>query len=248
MSRIGIIDWGVGGISIYTLIKERIPSVPVTYFSDTGEMPYGKMSRFDLTFRLDDVIEYLKTRGVTHIVIGCNAASTAIDELAKHAVPIFGVIQPAVTMTARSRPRKLGLIGGRRTVVSGAHRRAFVKRGIGIRQRIAQPLSGLIEGGDIGSDRLHSEAARILKPLRSCSHVLLACTHYPAILPVLRQHAPKVKFLDPAEELVEVLKRQRITRSRGLDEFLTTGSTGAMKKAARTAFGVKIPTTTRVSL
>ena len=248
MSRIGIIDWGIGGIGIYTLIKKRIPSVPVTYFSDSGETAYGKMSRFELTFRLNDVIEYLKTRGATHIVIGCNAASTAIDDLGQRAVPVFGVIQPAVTMTARSRPNKLGLIGGRRTVLSGAHRRAFVKHELSIRQRIAQPLSGLIEGGDIGSDRLHAEAKRILKPLRGCSHVLLACTHYPAILPVLRQHAPKVKFLDPAEELVEVLKRQRITRSRGLDEFLTTGSTGAMKKAAKRAFGLKIPTATRISL
>lgn len=248
MSRIGIIDWGIGGISIYKLIKERMPGVAVTYFSDTGEVPYGKTSRSELTFRLDKVIEYLKTRGITHIVIGCNAASTSIDDLDEHALPVFGVIQPAVKMTSRFRPQRLGLIGGRRTVVSGAHRQAFAKHGIGLRQRIAQPLSALIEGGDISSSELHSEAQRILRPLRGCSHVLLACTHYPAILPVLRHHAPKVKFLDPAEELVEVLKRERIGRSRGLDEFLTTGSTGAMKKAAKKAFGVKIHAATRVSL
>ena len=145
MSRIGIIDWGIGGVSIYKLIKQHMRRVPVTYFSDTGETPYGKMSRRELSFRLDNVIEYLKKRGVTHVVIGCNAASTAIDDLKDHALPIFGVIQPAVRLTARSRPRLLGLIGGKRTVVSGAHRRAFGERGISIRQRIAQPLSAFIE-------------------------------------------------------------------------------------------------------
>ncbi len=248
MSRIGIIDWGIGGVSIYKLIKDRMPGVAITYFSDTGEVPYGKMSRFQLTFRLDKVIEYLKARGVTHVVIGCNAASTAIHDLYDHTVPVAGVIQPAVRMAARHHPRKLGLIGGRRTVMSGVHRRAFDERGINARGRIAQPLSGLIEGGDIGSDQLHSEVRRILRPLRGCSHVLLACTHYPAILPVLRQHAPNVKFLDPAEELVAFLKRQKIRPSHGVDEFLTTGNPAMMKKAAKKAFGVKIPAVTQVSL
>ncbi|HEY2847606.1 MAG TPA: aspartate/glutamate racemase family protein, partial [Pyrinomonadaceae bacterium] len=229
-------------------IKDRIPGVPVVYFSDTGVTPYGKMSRLELKRRLDKVIDHLKSRGTTHIVIGCNAASTAIDYLDDHAVPIFGVIQPAVRMTIRYRPEKLGLIGGHRTVVSGVHRRAFAEHGIGVKQRIAQPLSGMIEDGDIGSDRLHSETRRILKPLRNCSHVLLACTHYPAILPVLRQYAPKVKFLDPAEELVAVLKRQKIRRSHGPDGFLTTGSTATMKKAAKNAFGVNVPAVTRVRL
>jgi glutamate racemase len=248
MSRIGIIDWGIGGVSIYKLIKGRMSGVAVTYFSDTGEVPYGKMSRMVLTSRLDKVIEYLKSRGVTHVVIGCNAASTAIGDLEDHAIPVLGVIDAGVRMTARQRPQKLGLIGGRRTVLSGVHRLAFARRSIGIRQRIAQPLSALIEGGDISSDQLHCEARRILGPLRGCSHVLLACTHYPAILPVLQRHAPKVKFLDPAEELIAVIKRQKISRSNGRDEFLTTGNTATMKKAAKRAFHVTIPVVTRVSL
>jgi glutamate racemase len=248
VSRIGIIDWGIGGVSIYKLIKERMHSVPVTYFSDTDETPYGKMDRAELSFRLNTVIGYLKSRGVTHVVIGCNAASTAIDDLRDQGVPVFGVIQPAVKMTSRHRPQRLGLIGGRRTVVSGVHRRSLASRGIDVRQRIAQPLSALIESGDVSSDQLHSEAKRILRPLRGCSHVLLACTHYPAILPVLKHYAPRTKFLDPAEELVDVLKRQKISPSSGRDEFVTTGSTGAMKKAARNAFGVKIQTATRVHI
>lgn len=75
---LGIIDWGIGGVSIYKLIKERLADVPVVYFSDTGVTPYGKMSRRDLVARLNSVILFLKGRGVTHLVIGCNAASTAI--------------------------------------------------------------------------------------------------------------------------------------------------------------------------
>ncbi|MBK7801961.1 MAG: aspartate/glutamate racemase family protein [Chloracidobacterium sp.] len=188
--RLGIIDWGIGGVSIYKLIKEQIGDVPVTYLSDTGATPYGKMSRPELTARLDSVIEYLKGRGVTHIIIGCNAASTAIPHLADHAIPVDGVIVPATKMAAKLKPTKLGLIGGRRTVVSGVYRRLLKAQNIEVKQRIAQPLSALIESGDVVSETLRGEAKRILAPLKNCSHILLACTHYPAITPL----APATRF------------------------------------------------------
>ncbi|HEV7699891.1 MAG TPA: aspartate/glutamate racemase family protein [Pyrinomonadaceae bacterium] len=248
MSRLGIIDWGIGGVSIYKLVKMRMPGVAVTYFSDTGVTPYGKMGRRDLATRLDTVIEFLKGRGVTHIVIGCNAASTVIHDLRDHGVPILGMIEPAIRMTSKIRSRRLGLIGGRRTVVSGVHRRAFADRGIAVRQRIAQPLSALIESGDVSSDQLRSEVRRILEPLRNCSHILLACTHYPAVLPVLQAAVPNIRFLDPAEEVVNALGRQNIERDGGADEFLTTGDPRAMKKAASNAFGVKIVSAVKVAL
>jgi glutamate racemase len=248
MSRLGIIDWGIGGVSIYQLIKEQMPGVPVTYFSDTGVMPYGKMTRKELASRLNTVVEFLKGRSVTHVVIGCNAASTVIDDLRDHRVPVIGVIEPAIRMTARARPETLGLIGGRRTVVSGVHRRAFAQRGIAVRQRIAQPLSALIESGDVSSDQLHTEVRRILTPLRDCSHILLACTHYPAIRPALQATTPYVIFLDPAKELANALSLQNMERARGIDEFLTTGDPRAMKRAAKNAFGVEIVSAAKLRL
>ncbi|HTH38963.1 MAG TPA: aspartate/glutamate racemase family protein, partial [Pyrinomonadaceae bacterium] len=179
--KLGIIDWGIGGIGVYKLIKERRPEVSVVYFSDTGVMPYGKMSRAELAARLDAVIGFLKAKDVTHLVIGCNAASTAIPFLDVQGLKVEGVIDAAVGMTAKLTPKRLGLIGGRRTVLSGVYRSAFAERGIQVEQRIAQPLSGMIESGDVSSDKLRAECKRILAPLRNCSHILLACTHYPAI-------------------------------------------------------------------
>lgn len=239
MSRLGIIDWGIGGISVYRRVKERLGDIAVTYFSDTGATPYGKMARRELVTRLTSVVEFLKTRKVTHVAIGCNAASTAIDDLASIDLPIVGVIKPAVAMTARHKPKKLGLIGGRRTVVSGVYRRAFQQHGIEVQQRIAQPLSGIIEGGDISSERLRSEAHRILSPIRNCSHILLACTHYPAIEPMLKRLvSPDSVFLDPASELVKHVARWDLPL--GAAEFLTTGEAAQMKLSARRAFGVDI--------
>lgn len=239
-TRLGIIDWGIGGVSVYKLIKEQIGDMPVTYFSDTGVTPYGKMSRTELVARLNVVIEFLKSRGVTHVVIGCNAASTAVPFLDYHGIPVEGVIEPAVEMTAKLKPARLGLIGGRRTVVSGVYRRALAAKNIAVHQRIAQPLSGLIESGDVSSDKLRREAKRILSPLKNCSHILLACTHYPAITPLLAELvSPKTKFIDPASSLLKTVKNWRLPVGGG-DIFLTSGDAAAMKTAAKAAFGVKI--------
>ncbi len=243
---LGILDWGIGGVSIYKLIKEQLGPVAVTYFSDTGVTPYGKMSRPELVARLDAVIEYLKSHGVTHLIIGCNAASTAISLLADHGIPVEGVIESAVEAAAKLKPTRLGLIGGRRTVVSGVYRRAFAARGIAVEQRIAQPLSGLIESGDTSSEKVHDEAKRILAPIKKCSHILLACTHYPAIVPVLKDHvSSKTIFIDPASHLISKIAKWKLKPGGG-EDFLTTGDAEAMKKAAKAAFGIKIEKVKRV--
>ncbi len=237
---LGIIDWGIGGISIYKLIKARLGDTPVVYLSDTGATPYGKMTRRELTERLDKAVEFMKDRGVTHLVIGCNAASTAIPFLADHGIPIEGMIDNAVDFTAKLRPGRLAVIGGRRTILSGVYRKGFCKKGIDIEQRIAQPLSGLIESGDTGSEILKREAKRILGPIRNSSHILLACTHYPAITGLLTTLvSDSTKFVDPARSIVDKVARWKLPRG-GPDVFLTTGNTEAMTRAARLAFGVTI--------
>ncbi|MEP6849417.1 MAG: aspartate/glutamate racemase family protein [Acidobacteriota bacterium] len=244
--RLGMIDWGIGGVSIYKLIKEKHADVPVTYFSDTGVTPYGKMTRTELLVRLNRVIVFLKSQGVTQLVIGCNAASTAIDLLDSAGIEVEGMIESGVAGAAKLKPKRLGLIGGRRTVVSGVYRKAFAYRGIQVAQRIAQPLSALIESGDTSSDQLREEAKRILSPLRNCSHILLACTHYPAIIGLLQEFvSSQTVLIDPSYELVHRIGKIE-TDAKGSDAFLTSGDPAAMKTAARNAFGVHIVTARQV--
>ena len=246
--KLGIIDWGIGGISVYKLVKEKLGDVSVVYFSDTGATPYGKMSRGELVERLNAVIDFLKTRGVTHLVIGCNAASTAIPDLNRADVKIEGVIESAVEMTATLKPARLAVIGGRRTVLSGVYRRKFAARGLRIDQRIAQPLSGLIESGDTSSEKLRAESRKILAPIKNSSHVLLACTHYPAITSVLKDFvSPQTIFLNPAGALIEKIAGWGLSTG-GADCFYTTGGGEEMKRAARNAFGVEIDRAEKISL
>jgi glutamate racemase len=238
--RLGIVDWGIGGISVYKLVKEGRPDVSIVYFSDTGVTPYGKMSRAELAARLNAVIGFLKTKGVTHLVIGCNAASTAIPFVDPQGLKVEGVIDAAVEMTARLKPTRLGLIGGRRTVVSGVYRIALAERGIRVEQRIAQPLSGLIESGDVSSESLGAECRRILSPIRNCSHIILACTHYPAIAKVMKNFvSPQTVLVDPAAELVKRIAEWRTSEGHP-DAFYTSGDRSKMTNAASNAFQCKI--------
>ena len=246
--KLGILDWGIGGVSVYRLVKEKLGDVSVIYFSDTGATPYGKMSRGELVDRLNAVIDFLASKGVTHLVIGCNAASTAIPFLKRDTVKIEGVIESAVEMTAKLKPEKLAVIGGRRTILSGIYRRKFAGKGIKTVQRIAQPLSGLIESGDISSPKLRAASRKILAPVKNSSHVLLACTHYPAIIPVLKDFVSAgTIFLDPAGALVEKIAGWDLSKN-GPDVFYTTGGVREMKTAARSAFGVEIERAEKIAL
>jgi glutamate racemase len=140
------------------------------------------------------------------------------------------------------------VIGGRRTVLSGVYRKGFAAHGMKIEQRIAQPLSGLIESGDISSDKLRNEAKKILDPIRNCSHILLACTHYPAISSLLEEFvSPKTEFIDPAGSLVKTISKWKV-ETEGVDEFLTSGDPKAMKRSAGLAFGVEIDAVAKVRI
>jgi glutamate racemase len=245
---LGVIDWGIGGISIARLVKSQLGDVPLVYLSDTGVTPYGRMSRGELVARLNTVIGFLRSQGVTHLVIGCNAASTVIPFLSVADLKIEGVIKSAVRLTERLRPARLALIGGRRTVLSGVYRRALADRGIQLTQRIAQPLSALVERGDLSSLELREQCRKILSPIRNCSHLLLACTHYPAITSALRQFvSQKTVLLDPARELTSAIARWKLPTG-GTDTFFTTGDPEKMKAAARAAFGFKIKAARKIAL
>lgn len=247
-SCLGIIDWGIGGIGVLKVINKKLGKIPILYFSDTGAIPYGKMSRKELAERLTSVIKFMQTKGATHILIGCNAASTVISHLTVSDIPIEGMIESAVELATDLKPAKLGLIGGKRTILSGSYRQKFAERGIKLHQRIAQPLSAMIESGDISSEKLREECRKILAPIKNSSHILLACTHYPAISEVVKNFvSEKTVLLDPAEKLVERVEKWNF-KENGTQLFFTSGDADNMKISAQNAFDFTVKKIEKVSI
>lgn len=244
----GILDWGIGGLGFYRLFKEKHPETKVVYFSDAGATPYGRLSTPQLAARVQRVIHELYTaRGVSHLVVACNAASTVLPMLVANgaaipaALQITGIIEHGIEIVRRAPEQIVGIVGGRRTVLSGAYRRALSDNRRQIKQRIAQPLSAYIEAGDTDSPAFLRDLERIMQPLRSAPALLLACTHYAAIMPHFRRILPHTRILDPVEEMLTWIEEHwRLPRTQGEDVFLTTGDPQAMTFAAHKAFAVAI--------
>jgi glutamate racemase len=237
MERLGFLDWGIGGIGIFRAFRQRRPEVPILYWSDTGATPYGRLPAAALTARVRRVLRAMVGQGVTHAVIACNAASTILPGLGEVEIPVMGVIEPAVAMVPPALEGVLGVVGGARTIRSGLYRRALATPQRRVIQRIAQPLSAHIEAGRVGTPAFERDLGRILGPLVRADAILLACTHYPSAREAFRRLAPRAALLDPAEAVVKtIIAGWQLPHGRG-DLFVTTGSPGEMRRAARTAWG-----------
>jgi glutamate racemase len=256
---IGILDWGVGGLGFLKALRQRHPRLPVIYWSDAGETPYGKLPSVLLAARVRAVAERLAQMGARRIVVACHAASTVLPALgiadtagviqtAAGPVELTGVIAHALQMVRDDVALRIGVIGGRRTIRSGIYRRALATPGRAIHQRVAQPLSARVEAGDLTSADLRRELAEILRPLRDVEALLLACTHYPALASPIAQQLPGVRLLDPVERLLAWVSTHWRRAAAGADHFVTTGDPRAMRHAAAAAFGVRLVGVRRIGL
>jgi glutamate racemase len=240
MQRLGFLDWGIGGVGIFRVLRRLRPDVPVLYWSDTGATPYGRVPAVDLAARITRVVQAMADQGATQVVVACNAASTILPRLDDSAVPLLGVIEPAIGLARKHGEGLLGVVGGARTIRSGLYRRALTTGRRRVVQRIAQPLSAHIEAGRTGTVAFARDLRRILAPLAHADAILLACTHYPSVGADFQALAPRAVLLDPAAAVAEaVLARWSLPRGRG-DRFVTTSSATEMRRAARTAWGIEL--------
>lgn len=237
-ATIGVLDWGIGGVGVVRRIRERGVGAPVIYLSDTAAMPYGRMATTALTERVHLATSLLRSRGATHLVVACNAASTVLRN-ATWELPVVGMIEPALSELRRFPAQRVGVLGGRRTIRSGLFRRALQQRGHHVIQRVAQPLSRHIENGSIESDVAQRDLVRILKPLRAVDTVILACTHYPSITTRLLAELPGARLFDPSHAVANVVSAW-LPDTHGGNQFeaLCTGDPEAMRVAAKRTWNV----------
>lgn len=233
-----VLDWGIGGLSVYRELKRRHPTLAIVYVSDSGFTPYGKVPAGALAERVAHVIRWAqREHGASAAAIACNAASTALEPVRGLCpdLPVVGVIAAGIDLIRESGCRKVGVIGGIRTIESKIFSSALP--GLEIRERVAQPLSALIEAGQLEGAELERELAAILGPLEDVEALLLACTHYPAVAGPIQRFLPKARLLDPAARAAEHLGAVLKVRE-GEDLFFTSGSIPASRAAAKAAFGV----------
>jgi len=242
---VGIVDWGIGGLSVYKELKRQIKTGNYIYFSDSGFTPYGKAKKTDLIKRLSQVLQFFREKNVSTIIIACNAASTVLESVQKKNpdLQLYGMLSAGKEAILKEKKKSALVLGGKRTIASQYFQKSFLPvKTMKLQALVAQPLSALIEKGQ------HKESV-FEKEVLSLKHktkfepdiVLLACTHYPAAEGVFQKVFPKSKIIDPAHILVKNLKSKlKNTKNQKQAQFYTTGSTTESKSAAKKAFDLKI--------
>ena len=198
-------------------LASLIPDADYLYFGDTARLPYGSKSAETVAKYAVGAAEYLQQHGAELLVIACNTATAlALDRIeAASSVPVVGVVEPgAMAAAAKSANRKVVVIGTEATVNSHAYHRALEARGLEAREKACPLLVPLVEEGWV-EHPVTEQVARIYlgeafaDGFQSADVLVLGCTHYPLIKPLLRRITPEpVQIVDSAESTAEVVRER----------------------------------------
>ena len=227
---VGVFDSGVGGLTVAREIMRNLPSEKIVYFGDTARVPYGSKSKETVIRYSRQIIRFLQEQQVKAIVVACNTASAfALDTVRdEFDIPIIGVIESgAKVAAARTRNKRVGIIGTVGTVGSGIHAQYLKKLDpeITVFGKACPLFVPLVEEGWLHDPGTVEVASRYLKELqdKDVDTLILGCTHYPLIRSTIRQvMGEEVCLVNPAYETA--LEQGKLLEEQGLS------STGTEQK------------------
>lgn len=244
--RIGVFDSGYGGLTILREMRRVLPEYDYLYLGDNARAPYGTRS-FDVVFDFTrQAVEELFSRGCHLVIIACNTASAkALRSVQQQVLPgrypgrrVLGVIRPTVEIVGEiSRTRHVGLLATPGTVRSHSYQLEIDKLhpDIKLTETECPMWVPLIEAGESAGDGadyfVKKYIDKTMEEDPNIDTLLLGCTHYPILLPKIRQYAPQGVKIVPqgdivAESLADYLRRHpeidaKCTKG-GTTDFLTT--------------------------
>lgn len=212
-AALGLFDSGVGGLTVVRAVQDLLPREDVIYLGDTARLPYGSKSPETIRQFAAEDVNFLLSKGVKAIVVACNTATAhALPEFWNNCpVPVLGVIEPGVeAVLANADAERIGIIATRGTIVSHAYQHALAtkRRGLMIHGVATPLLVPLIEENWISEDVTTEILRKYLQPLmaKGIDTLVLACTHYPLLIPLLSEILPDdVRLVDSATTCAEHL-------------------------------------------
>lgn len=212
---LGLFDSGVGGLTVVRAVQELLPSEDILYLGDTARLPYGSKSPETIRRFADEDARFLIQRGVKALVVACNTATAhALPQLReRYRLPVIGVIEAGVEAAlAGPGVERVGIIATRGTIRSHAYQHALAQRrtGLIIHGQPTPLLVPLIEEDWLEHPATRQILEAYLTPLveKGIDTLLLACTHYPLLIPALQELLPpEVRLVDSATTCAEHLKR-----------------------------------------
>jgi glutamate racemase len=215
---IGVFDSGFGGLTVLRELRSALPAANYLYFGDTAHLPYGAKSVRTVAKYAISAAHFLEEHGIEMLVVACNTATAlAFKEIrAAVRVPVVGVIEPGAQRAAAiSKTKQVIVAATEATVASHAYQRALQQHGLQATEKACPLFVPLVEEGWV-EHRVTEEVAHIYMDdvfqdgARDADVLVLGCTHYPLLRPLLRRVVPShVEIVDSAEstaaKVVEML-------------------------------------------
>ena len=244
LAPVGVMDSGVGGLSVLAEIQRLLPNESLLYVADSGHVPYGEKSPDYIRQRLRHIAGFFREQGAKAMVLACNTATVAAVADLRELYPDWPLVgmEPAVKpAAAATRSGVVGVLATTGTLQS-AKFAALLDRFASDVQVITRPCPGLvecIEAGDLASPVLRQLLAGYVQPLldAGCDTLILGCTHYPFLRPLLAQMVPAdVAIIDTGAAVARQL--QRLLAVHGLlaegpaqpTRFWSSADPGTLKK------------------
>ena len=206
---IGLFDSGIGGTSIWKAIHQLMPNENTIYLADSKNAPYGEKSKEEIIALSKKNTELLLENNCKIIVVACNTATTnAINELrASYDVPFIG-IEPALKPAAtHSKTQTIGILATKGTLSSSLFNQTVaLYQETNIIEQIGYGLVELIENGEINSPKMEELLVSYLKPMieKNIDYLVLGCSHYPYLIPKIKQILPKtIQIIDSGEAVAK---------------------------------------------
>ncbi len=248
---IGVFDSGVGGLTVLHELLVRLPREDFLYLGDTARFPYGERTPEELARFSSEIAEELLRRRAKLLVIACNSATAAALPMLERRMmettlgaDVLGVVRPeALRAVAATRNGRIGLLATPTTVASGSYERAVsaVDPHVTLHPVACPELAAIIQAGRQFDERAVASVREACAPLRAADvdTVILGCTHYPLISPMLqRMLGPTVQLVSSGAALARQVEHALSTRGlsnprehgEGDYRFLCTGDTEAFRE------------------
>lgn len=251
-SPIGIFDSGVGGLSILRAIRMELPHESLQYFADQAHVPYGSRSLLEVRAFSEAITRYLLDQGAKLIVVACNTASAAALHHLRAAFPevSFVGMEPAVKPAAESSDSGVvGVLATPATFQSELYASVVARfaQGVIVLQDTCLGLVAEIEAGDIEGDESRRILEAALGPMlaEGLDTVVLGCTHYAFVIPIIQDIVGKdVRVIDPAPAVARQAVRllddhdlRNPSEAPGGTRYLTSGDPQALAELLKRLLG-----------
>ncbi len=226
LAPIGVLDSGVGGLSVLQCLHQMLPHENFIYVGDTARTPYGTRTEAEIRGFVGEMIDWLAAQGVKQVVVACNTLTMlGVDSLkGAHPFSVIGMSKGEQLLLAASKKKKIGVMGTQFTINSGLHKQAILAADAGaeVFTMACPEFVPIIEGERFDSAALAQAVERYTAPLIAAGvdAVILACTHYPFIKKQLTAaFGSTVEVIDPAAETsgdaISALEHDGLLRTEG---------------------------------